>query len=114
MNAYYRKKSAVTIVEVLFAIGIVIIGLMGIGGLIMISGTQLTQGLKTDAMSNLGLNAVEEFDMRYMRKQEQLAWYNPGNSNFEIFRGDDSYCIDPYYIAQQIENNNNKIFHPYL
>ena len=29
MNAYYRKKSAVTIVEVLFAIGIVIIGLMG-------------------------------------------------------------------------------------
>lgn len=107
MNAYYRKKSAVTIVEVLFAIGIVIIGLMGIGGLIMISGTQLTQGLKTDAMSNLGLNAVEEFDMRYMRKQEQLAWYNPDNSNFEIFRGDDSYCIDPYYIAQQIENNNN-------
>jgi len=107
MNAYYRKQSAVTIVEVLFAIGIVIIGLMGIGGLIMISGTQLTQGLKADAMSNLGLNAVEEFDMRYMRKKEQVAWYNPDNSQFDLFLGDDSYCIDPYYIAQQIEDNNN-------
>jgi len=107
MNAYYRKQSAVTIVEVLFAIGIVIIGLMGIGGLIMISGTQLTQGLKADAMSNLGLNAVEEFDMRYMRNQNQLARYDLNNSTFMPFPTAGSYCIDPYYIAQQIEDNNN-------
>ena len=107
MNTYYRKQSAVTIVEVLFAIGIVIIGLMGIGGLIMISGTQLTQGLKADAMSNLGLNAVEEFDMRYMRNQNQLARYDLNNSTFMPFPTAGSYCIDPYYIAQQIEDNNN-------
>ena len=50
MQAVYRNRSGVTIVEVLFAIGIVIMGLMGIGGLIMIAGTQLTQGLQADGM----------------------------------------------------------------
>ena len=63
MTNSYRKPSGITIVEVLFSIGIVIMGLMGIAGLIMIAGTQLTQGLKADGMSNLGLNAIEEFDI---------------------------------------------------
>ena len=69
MKSVYKTRSGVTIVEVLFAIAIVIMGLMGIAGLIMIAGTQLTQGLKADGMSNLGLNAVEEFDMHHLRQQ---------------------------------------------
>ena len=60
MSRRVYKRAGVTIIEVLFAIGIVIMGLMGIAGLIMIAGSQLTQGLKADGMSNLGLNAVEE------------------------------------------------------
>ncbi|MEC9095883.1 MAG: hypothetical protein VX776_04575, partial [Planctomycetota bacterium] len=80
MQAVYRNRSGVTIVEVLFAIGIVVMGLMGIGGLIMIAGTQLTQGLQADGMSNIGLNAVEEFDMRHLRHQDNLVAYNPTNS----------------------------------
>lgn len=106
MNSVYKNRSGVTIIEVLFAIAIVIMGLMGIAGLIMIAGTQLTQGLKADAMSNLGLNAVEEFDMRYMRNQNQLATYDLNHSTFMPFQTAGSYCIDPYYIAQQIEDRN--------
>ena len=39
MNSVYKNRSGVTIIEVLFAIAIVIMGLMGIAGLIMIAGT---------------------------------------------------------------------------
>ena len=106
MKAIYRNRSGVTIVEVLFAIGIVVMGLMGIGGLIMIAGTQLTQGLQSDGMSNMGLNAVEEFDMRHLRHQDNLVAYDPANSTFVNFQTPESYCIDPYFIARQVVNNN--------
>lgn len=109
MQAVYRNRSGVTIVEVLFAIGIVIMGLMGIGGLIMIAGTQLTQGLQADGMSNIGLNAVEEFDMRHLRHQDNLVAYDPTNSTFVNSQTPESYCIDPYFIARQVVNNNTNV-----
>ena len=105
----YRRHAGVTIIEVLFAIGIVVMGLMGIAGLIMIAGTQLTQGLKADGMSNLGLNAVEEFDMRHLRNQNGLLRYDTTVSTFNSFQTAESYCIDPYYISQQVLNNNTNI-----
>ena len=111
MKSVYKTRSGVTIVEVLFAIAIVIMGLMGIAGLIMIAGTQLSQGLKADGMSNLGLNAVEEFDMRHLRHQDNLSVYDTANSSFVRFQTAGSYCIDPYYIAQQVETNNTNISH---
>ena len=110
MKVNYRKQSGVTIVEVMFAIGVVIMGLMGIAALIMVAGAQLTQGLKADGMSNLGLNAVEELDIRYLRHQDSLTRYNPTSSTFANFaQPAGSYCIDPYYISAQIENNNTNV-----
>ena len=106
MRTSYRKQAGVTIVEVLFAIGIVIMGLMGIGGLIMIAGTQLTQGLKADGMSNLGLNAIEEFDMRHLRRQDLLVSYDESTATFVKSETAESYCIDPYFISRQVVNNN--------
>lgn len=109
MTNSYRKPSGITIVEVLFSIGIVIMGLMGIAGLIMIAGTQLTQGLKADGMSNLGLNAIEEFDMRHLRRQDMLRVYDEASATFVKFETADSYCIDPYFISRQVVNNNKDV-----
>lgn len=109
MTNSYRKLSGVTIVEVLFAISIVIVALMGIGGLIMIAGTQMTQGLKADGMSNLGLNAIEEFDMRHLRRQDLLRGYDEPSGTFVKFETTGSYCIDPYFISRQVVNNNKNV-----
>ena len=50
----YRKQhlAGITIIEVLFSVGIIVTGLLGVAGLIMIAGSQMTQGLEADAMSN--------------------------------------------------------------
>jgi hypothetical protein len=139
-----NPSSGVTIIEVLFSIGIIVTGLLGVAGLIMVAGTQMTQGLAADAMSNAGLNAIAEFDTRKMRRPDSLLWYNPSTSSFtsvlsnnlygpgtdsrwgtagndddgtdgtddigEAGYGDDepspSFCIDPFFIAQQIDDNN--------
>ena len=113
MNSVYKNRSGVTIIEVLFAIAIVIMGLMGIAGLIMIAGTQLTQGIKADGMSNLALNAVQEFDIHHLRQQDRLAVAvkeeEGGGIKFSPFRTDGSYCIDPYHISHQVLDNNPNV-----
>jgi len=113
----YRKQhlAGVTIIEVLFSTGIIVTGLLGVAGLIMIAGAQMTQGLEADAMSNAGLNAIAEFDTRKMRRPDNLLWptsrttftsvlsnnlYGPGNEPSP------SFCIDPFFIAQQIVDGN--------
>jgi len=113
----YRKQhlAGITIIEVLFSVGIIVTGLLGVAGLIMIAGAQMTQGLEADAMSNAGLNAIAEFDTRKMRRPDNLLWptsrttftsvlsnnlYGPGNEPSP------SFCIDPFFIAQQVVDGN--------
>jgi hypothetical protein len=113
----YRKQhlAGITIIEVLFSIGIIVTGLLGVAGLIMIAGAQMAQGLEADAMSNAGLNAIAEFDTRKMRRPDNLLWptspttftsvlsnnlYGPGNEPSP------SFCIDPFFIAQQVVDGN--------
>ena len=120
-NKQIHRSSGVTIIEVLFSIGIVITGLLGVAGLIMVAGTQMTQGLEADAMSNAGLNAIAEFETRNMQNPANLAWYksdtklSPPTSLFQLpdLYGTDSngkriaspsFCIDPYFIAQQFSD----------
>ncbi|MEC7566484.1 MAG: hypothetical protein VX738_12450 [Planctomycetota bacterium] len=81
-NKRIHRSSGVTIIEVLFSIGIVITGLLGVAGLIMVAGTQMTQGLEADAMSNAGLNAIAEFDTRNMRRPDNMLWYNSNTNTF--------------------------------
>jgi hypothetical protein len=148
MNYRRQHLAGVTIIEILFSIGIIVTGLLGVAGLIMIAGAQMTQGLEADAMSNSGLNAIAEFDTRKMRRPDSLLWYNPSTNSFtsvlsnnlygpgadnrwgeamidddnngtpddinEAGYGDDepspSFCIDPFFIAQQVVNGNANIY----
>jgi len=110
----YRKQhlAGITIIEVLFSIGIIVTGLLGVAGLIMIAGSQMTQGLEADAMSNAGLNAIAEFETREMQNLDNMLWYNPNTKTFisvppDNIRGK-SFCIDPYFIAQQSLDKNFK------
>jgi len=110
----YRKQhlAGITIIEVLFSVGIIVTGLLGVAGLIMIAGTQMSQGIEADAMSNTGLNAIAEFDTRKMRRPDSLLWYNPSTRSFTSALSNDlygpgneaspSFCIDPFFIAQQV------------
>ena len=146
----YRKQhlAGITIIEVLFSVGIIVTGLLGVASLIVIAGAYMTQGLEADAMSNAGLNAIAEFDTRKMRRPDSLLWHNPSTNSFtsvlssnlygpgvdnrwgvaandddkngipdnidEAGYGDDepspSFCIDPFFIAQQVVDGNTNFY----
>ena len=107
----YRKQhlAGITIIEVLFSVGIIVTGLLGVAGLIMIAGSQMTQGLEADAMSNAGLNAVAEFDTRKMRRPDSLLWYNTSTNSFTSVLSSNLYGpgIDNRWGAAMTDDDNN-------
>jgi hypothetical protein len=56
----------VSVVEVLFAIGVVAVGLLGVMSLIPVAGYRVTRGSIADAGDRLGRNVVREFHVRGM------------------------------------------------
>ena len=100
-----RTKSTIqlgiTLVEVLFAIGIIVVGLLGMAGLLAVAGSEMRKGLNADAMSTVANNASSEFDIRGMRSTSLYLRYNRATARFEGFTPGPgtSFCIDPGFIA---------------
>ncbi len=89
----------VTLIEVLFSIGIVAVGLLGVLILVPLAGLRTTQGAMADGADRLGRNAIRAFDICQMRNQESWAWYDVASNTCQAFSGADAICIDPLYVA---------------
>ena len=63
----HRHPQGITLIEVMFASGIALFGLLVVVALIPLAGNEVRGGLQTDRMASLGRNAVREFDIRGMR-----------------------------------------------
>ena len=120
----YYYKHGVTIIEVLIAIAIVVMGLLGIAGLVMISGAKLSEGLRSDSMNNLALSAIQQIETRKLNNPNDNLVYLPNRQDFVRLtekgqpgpNGDgtgadgwrtQTICIDPHFVAQQVFNQNN-------
>jgi len=119
----YYYKHGVTIIEVLIAIAIVVMGLLGIAGLVMISGAKLSEGLRSDSMNNLALSAIQQIETRKLNNPNDYLVYLPNRRDFVSLtekggprpNGDgtsldawrtETICFDPHFIAQQVVNGN--------
>ncbi len=120
----YYYKHGVTIIEVLIAIAIVVMGLLGIAGLVMISGAKLSEGLRSDSMNNLALSAIQQIETRKLNNPNDYLVFLPNRHDFVRLtekgrpapNGDGSgadgwrtetICVDPHFVAQQVVNGNN-------
>ena len=109
-----KCKQGVTILEVLFSIGIIMMGLLGIASLIMVAGSQLTQGIRQDAFTNLALSAEQEFKSRNYNRADR--WLCP-HPNFKLgkftgygaIQSEKTICFDPYGIAKNMQTGGKDI-----
>lgn len=98
-------RAGISLLEVVFSIGVVMIGLGGIAVLIPFAGVQANKGLVTDAAARRGRDAVREFHVRGMANYNAWRWYDPTAGNFlpvtttQILSGN-SFCIDPRFISR--------------
>jgi len=88
------KRFGVTLLEVLFAIAIAAIGILGVLSLIVVAGHRASEGATADAADRLGRSAVRDFSVRGLNVAtgRQGTWA-------AIPVGGQAYCIDPLYVA---------------
>jgi len=106
-----HARGGVTVLEVLFSIGIVTVGLLGVMIIVPLAGLRTSQGTIADGADRLGRNAVRAFDVYQMRRPDSWAQLNtasaPASPTFATyphpwvypFNPGESFCIDPLYVA---------------
>ncbi|MFO7903486.1 MAG: hypothetical protein R6U98_12550, partial [Pirellulaceae bacterium] len=94
-RSHHRARAGVSLLEVVFSIGIVMIGLVGIAALLPVGGSLARKGAVADAAAKAGANAVREFRVRRMDDPANWCWYDDDND-----------------WKRQIENHRGRAFPP--
>ena len=100
--------AGVSILEVLFAIMITSIGLMGVIAIFPAAMLQAKRGMQADAVSIAGLKNIHTFDAEGMRQPARWLQYSGGYSIVGVPDGTRAFCIDPRFCAvnQHASANN--------
>ncbi len=104
-----RVRAGVSLLEVMFSIGVVMIGLVGIGALLPLGGALARKGAVADASAQMAANAAREFKARGMAIPNNWRWFDPSASPPQyiavpVVSGfapppGMSFCLDPYFIS---------------
>ncbi len=106
--SYRARRSApsgVSLLEVMFSIGVAMIGLVGVAALLPLAGVQTNKGERANTAARLGADAVRDFQVRSMGNPATWRWYDPSGNQFrpptwtELADGL-SFCLDPRFVAQ--------------
>lgn len=105
-----RLRAGVSLLEVLFSIGVALVGLVGIAALLPVAGIQTNRGALADSAARYGAGAVHEFHVRSMGNPLTWRWYD--GSGFRApsaaeLRAGYSFCIDPRFVAQGIVSSDH-------
>ena len=100
-------RGGITVLEVLFSIGIVAVGLLGVLTIIPVAGHRVTQGSISDHADRLGRNAVRQFDVGQMRRPIMWARFRTNDQQYVTFSpsiSEPAFCIDPLFVSTQVYN----------
>jgi len=93
-------RRGVSILEVMFAIGVAAVGLLGVVAVIPLGLYQVGDGNVADRASRAGLNAVEEFQLRGMGDPVNWRrWTAGGFTDVAVPFYQSSFAIDPRLLA---------------
>jgi hypothetical protein len=91
-------RRGTSLLEVMFAMGVAIIGLLGVAALIPVAAQRMGRGIQADQVAAYGRAVVAEFDIRGMGQRRNFTW-NPGTGNFTRFQEPGAFCFDPLVVS---------------
>ncbi len=108
------RRRGVTLVEVMFAIGIVAIGMLGVLLVVPLAGMRTTRGMIADRADRVGRNAIREFEIRSMGQSNMWTRLRPSTGTYVQYPAQNpppgnaairsrSFCIDPLFLATHYE-----------
>jgi hypothetical protein len=106
-----RQRAGVSLLEVMFSIGVVMVGLVGIAALLPVAGIQANKGALADSAARLGADAIREFHVRSMGNPLAWRWYDQSGNQFRAVTSNDlaegnSFCLDSRFVAQGIASSD--------
>ncbi len=94
-------RRGVSLLEVVFAIGVVMVGLLGIAALLPVAGVLANKGAVADSAANMAATAIRDFEVRGMGQPRNWRWHNPtlGPPQFVnlLPTPGQSFCLDPRF-----------------
>lgn len=103
------RRHGVSLLEVIFSIGIVAVGLLGVMVLLPIGGSRVAHGIVADMGDRVGRSAIRQFDVQLMRQPNMWARYDvtlsPKAYATVLPSPGVSYCIDPLCVATLVDTN---------
>ena len=126
-NVSRHARHGISVIEVLFAMGVAVIGLLGIASLIPLAGKNAADSMQMSEAQALSMDWYSEFSARGMNVSDSWIMYRdyttpPGRQNFNkqlaatlplrgcnpgspsgMLRelGRESVCLDPYFFVHQ-------------
>ena len=95
-----RSRRGTSLLEVMFAMGVAIIGLLGVAALIPVAAHRMGRGIQADQVSAYGRAVVAEFDIRGMGQRNNFTWWNVNEGRFDRFQQPGAFCIDPVVVSE--------------
>ncbi|MDX1946999.1 MAG: hypothetical protein SFU86_16470 [Pirellulaceae bacterium] len=112
------RRHGMSILEVMFAILVTAIGLLGAIAVIPVANSAARKGLRNDYAAVMGPNAFHAFDSRGLRNPRNWMAFNTTAGQWQPFAPvfGESYCFDPRFVAVNgaaptVQGNPN--FFPY-
>lgn len=98
------RRHGITLLEIMLALSVALIGVIGVMVLIPVSGRLAKQGLDYDQAANLSRSALEDFEVHGMKDPVDWVGMDPttGAPVFVTVQPNKSYVIDPEYMGRNI------------
>ncbi len=126
MRATWRRRSGLSLLEVLIATFVLSVGVLGLMSLVPLGGHRIAQVNNFDAGAQLGRAALGQVVARGILEPDRWVWFNPGSGALErtwvhpdsawvhpayeslgrrrnVDDWAETFCIDPLFIAEAIE-----------
>ena len=106
-----RIRRGITLLEVMFSMGVIAIGLLGVIAILPLALHQVGRGRVLDNATRVGQNAATEFRVRYMgaptnwRVARTVAASRRSVAVSLDLRINQGYCIDPLFVSTQFDTN---------
>lgn len=108
-NKQAVRSRGVTLVEVIFSMGVVLIGLLGVMSILPLAGNRAKDAVGLSVASALADNVMEEMLAQRWLSNGRLAAYDD-KGNLVPFDGSRPFCIDPAFVSiggRQVAANPN-------
>jgi len=95
-----HNRPGVTLVEVIFSMGVILIGLLGVMSILPLAGERARDAVGLGIAPTIGDNIMEEMLAQRWLSSGRLVFFNDANPPVLMpFTGDEPFCIDPAFFA---------------